>query len=383
MKIMIIAGEPSGDLHGSRLAKALKEKRPDVRLCGMGGPQMQEAGVKLLFDPTKLSTIGFVEALKNFKVLRKVMLKLADFIRQNKPNAIVFIDYPGFNMRLARMVKDEGVPMIYYFSPSAWAWGKSRAEKVAQTITKVASVFPFEAEVYQEAGADVTFVGHPLLDIVKPSMSPEEAREYFQLPPGAPVVSLLPGSRRQEVDLLLPEMLKAAELIKARVPEVRFLLPRAGSIDQKIIAGCLAKAAVQVKVVEGKTYDAINISQAAIAASGTVTLEAACLGTPMVIIYKLATSTYLLGKMLVKIPRVGLPNIILHRMAVPEYIQNDVKPEIIASDITRMLTDQAYSQKIKDDLAEVVRRLGRPGAVGRTAELVLALAENQRLRKQM
>lgn len=380
---MLIAGEPSGDLHGARLAKAILERRPEARLSGMGGEQMRQAGVKLLFDPTKISTIGFVEAIKNIQVLRKVMLKLAETIRQQRPDVVVLIDYPGFNMRLARMVKAEDIPLVYYFSPSAWAWGKSRAEKVAQTVTKVVSVFPFEAEIYREAGADVTFVGHPLLDIVKPSMPAQEVRESLGIALKAPVVGLLPGSRRQEIELLLPEMLAAARLIKSALPEVRFVLPRAGSIEMALLQKHLDKAQVEVQVVDGRAYDLISISQAVIATSGTVTLETAVLGVPMVIIYKTGASTYLLGKMLVRIPHIGLPNIILGRMAMPEYVQHDVKPEIIAAQVVRMLTDAEYAAALRADLAEVVQRLGKPGAVGRTADLVLAVAEKHRLRKQV
>lgn len=383
MNIMLIAGEPSGDLHGARLAKAILERRPEARLSGMGGEQMRQAGVKLLFDPTKISTIGFVEAIKNIQVLRKVMLKLAETIRQQRPDVVVLIDYPGFNMRLARMVKAEDIPLVYYFSPSAWAWGKSRAEKVAQTATKVVSVFPFEAEIYREAGADVTFVGHPLLDIVKPSMPAQEVRESLGIALKAPVVGLLPGSRRQEIELLLPEMLAAARVIKSALPEVRFVLPRAGSIEMALLQKHLDKAQVEVQVVDGRAYDLISISQAVIATSGTVTLETAVLGVPMVIIYKTGASTYLLGKMLVRIPHIGLPNIILGRMAMPEYVQHDVKPEIIAAQVVRMLTDAEYAAALRADLAEVVQRLGKPGAVGRTADLVLAVAEKHRLRKQV
>lgn len=376
---MIIAGEPSGDLHGARLAKAIKQRRPEVGLSGMGGPQMRDAGVNLIFDPTKISTIGFLEALKNIQVLRKIMLKIVAVIRQQRPDVVVFIDYPGFNMRLARMIKAENIPMVYYFSPSAWAWGKSRAEKVAHTVTNVASVFPFEAEVYKEAGADVTFVGHPLLDIVKPSMPAAQVRESLGFTTGAPVVALLPGSRRQEIETLLPEMLNAARLIKAKVPDVRFILPRAGSIEPGLVSKYLAAAEVEVQVVEGRAYDVMSISRAAIAASGTVTLEAAVLGLPMVIIYRGAALTYLLAKMLVHIPHVGLPNIVLGRLAMPEYLQNEVKPEAIAPDIIRMLTNSEYAASLRADLAEVVKRLGNPGAVGRTADLVIAVAENNRL----
>ncbi len=380
---MIIAGEDSGDLHGARLAAAIKAKHPEVRVSGMGGARMQAAGVNLIVDPTKLSTIGFWEALKNFQVLRKIMLKMAATIRQQKPDAVVFIDFPGFNMRLARMIRNEDIPMIYYFSPSAWAWGKSRAEKVANTVTKVASVFPFEAEVYQQAGADVTFVGHPLLDIVRPSLSKEEARELFGLPDKVPVVGLFPGSRRQEIETLLPEMLAAAAVIKDQMPEVRFILPRATSLEPELIQKYLSAGQVEVTVTEGRAYDALNICSAAIAASGTVTLEAACLGVPMVIIYKVSTSTYLLGRILIRIPHVGLPNIVLGRMAMPEYLQNEVQAERVAADILRMLTDSEYATELKTDLAEVVRRLGRPGAVDRAADLVIGVAENQRLRKQV
>ena len=230
LKVMLVAGEPSGDLHGSCLAEEILRQQPGARLFGMGGRLMKDAGVRLLFNPTSISSIGILEALKSVQVLRRLLLRLGEIADRQQPDVVVLIDFPGFNMRFAEILKRKGIPCVYYFSPSAWAWGRGRAEKVAETVTKVLAVFPFEYEVYKEAGADVEFVGHPLLDIVPEPIPKEEARETLGLPQDVPLIALLPGSRRQEIKGLLPIMLKAVELLREKLPGIQPVVAAAETI---------------------------------------------------------------------------------------------------------------------------------------------------------
>jgi len=241
-------------------------------------------------------------------------------------------------------------------------------------VTKVAAIFPFEAEVYRQAGADVVFVGHPLLDIVKPALPPQEARRLFGVEEGKPVVLLMPGSRRQEIDRLLPVMLAAMEEVTADLPECRFFLPVASTISREILQNIIDNYKIDVHLVTGNTYDLMNIADVAVAASGTATLEAAIMGLPTVIVYKMAAFTYMLGKLLVKIPDIGLPNIVAGRRIVPELIQGEANAANIARETRTILTDPAARERIIADLAVVKQKLGESGAVGRVADVVLEVA---------
>lgn len=374
-KIMISVGEASGDLHGASVAHALKNIQPNIKMFGMGGQAMQEAGVEIVYDIADLGVIGFVEVIKNLPRLFKLRDNLAELMEQERPDALVIIDYPDFNMRLAKIAKEKGIPVISYISPSVWAWRKGRAKEVANIVEKVAAIFPFEADVYREAGANVTFVGHPLLDIVKATMSKTEAYEYFNADAGKPVVLLLPGSRQQEIMSLLPVMLAAAEKIVAEVPECQFFLPVASTISREMLQNIIDQYKITVVLTDKHTYDLMNIANVAIAASGTVTLEAALLGLPTVIIYKMAALTYLLGKLLVKIPYISLPNIIAGRKVVPELLQYAVTADNIANEIIPILLDAHLHQTMVQDLAEVQQKLGAAGAVERVAKEILTIAK--------
>lgn len=374
-KIMISVGEASGDLHGASVAKALKDICPDIRLFGMGGQAMRTAGVDIIYDIADLGVIGFVEVIKNLPRLFELRDNLAELMEREQPDALVIIDYPDFNMRLAKIAKKKGIPVVSYISPTVWAWRKGRAKTVAETVQKVAAIFPFEAEVYAEAGANVTFVGHPLLDIVKTKMSKAEAYQHFGVIPEKPLVLLLPGSRQQEIMNLLPVMLEAAEKIVLQVPDCQFFLPIASTISREMIQTILNKYSISVTLTENNTYDLMSISDAAIAASGTVTLEASLLKLPTVIIYKVATLTYLLGKMLIKIPYVSLPNIIAGRKIVPELIQYDANAENIAKEVIPILTQPDVRTMVYEDLEDMRQRLGSEGAVERVAREILAVAQ--------
>lgn len=374
-KIMISVGEASGDLNGANLAKALKTLEPDCRLLGMGGEAMRTAGVDIVYDIADLGVMGFVEIIKSLPRMFKLKNRLLQIMAVERPDVLVVIDYPEFNMRLAKAAKEIGIPVVSYISPSAWAWRRGRAKDVAKIVERVAAIFPFEADVYNEAGANVTFVGHPLLDIVKPALSKQEAYEYFEADAARPVVMLMPGSRMQEIDKLLPVMLAAAEKIVAKVPDCQFYLPVASTISREIIQSICHRFKIDVKLTQDHTYDLMNIANMAVAASGTATLETALLNLPTVIIYKLAPLTYFLGKLLVKIPNYGLPNIVAGRRVVPELIQGDANPERIAAETLEILTNKELYQTIKSDLAAVKTKLGNAGAVEKAARVVLEVAD--------
>lgn len=377
-KIMISVGEASGDLNGASLANALKNLEPDIKLFGMGGQAMRAAGVDIVYDIAELGVMGIIEILKSLPKMFRLRDKLSDIMAAEKPDVLVVIDYPGFNMRLAKVAKAQGIPVVSYISPSAWAWGRGRAKDVAQTVQRVAAIFPFEADVYREAGANVSFVGHPLLDIVKPDISKSEAYNYFEADPDKPIILLMPGSRTQEIDKLLPVMLAAAEKIVGKVPDCQFFLPVASTISREILRKIMSSFKINVKLTNGHTYGLMNIANVAIATSGTATLETSLMGLPTVIIYKAAQLTYFLGKFLVKIPYIGLPNIVAGRRIVPELIQGDANPEKIASETIKMLTDKALNDTLKQDLAQVKAKLGSAGAVERAARVVLEVADDHK-----
>ena len=376
MKIMISVGEASGDLHGASVANALKLLQPDVQLVGMGGQAMREAGVDIVYDIADLGVIGFVEVVKNLRRLFKLRDFLSDYMEQERPDVLVIIDYPGFNVRLAKVAQQKGIPVVSYISPSAWAWGKGRAKELAQIVERVAAIFPFEADVYREAGAKVTFVGHPLLDIVKPAMERDEALLHFAAQSDQYHILLMPGSRQQEISSLLPDMLAAGEKIVEQVPNCQFFLPVASTISREMLQNIIDKYKVPVTLTIGNNYDLMNICDLAIASSGTATLETSLMKVPTVIVYRLAALTYILGKLLVKIPNIGLPNIIAGRRIMPELLQSEVTPDNIARQSIALLTDRTVREQAMTDLAEVREKLGETGAVNRVAQVIMEVAHN-------
>lgn len=372
MKVMIMAGEASGDMHGAFLAAALKEKEPDIELIGTGSTMMQEAGVRLLVDMAKYSTVGIWEALKNIRALKSLLQDIAAFIKREQPDVVVLIDYPGFHLEVAKILKQEKIRSVYYFCPSAWAWGKGRAKKVAERISKVASVFPFEAKVYKEAGADVEFIGHPLLDIVKVKKNKADFTAENNLPENKTLVGLLPGSREQEIELLLPLLLETAELIRNAGEDCYFVLPLSHTIKPEQIRAFTAKyPELPLTVISGQSYEVMAYSDLILVSSGTATLEAACLGTPMVIVYKVAGLTWFLGKIFVKLNHIGLPNIIAGQEIVPEFLQDKAVPDKVSTAALKILRQDLLQRKMRQDLHDVKEKLGSSGAVLRVADLVL------------
>jgi len=378
VKVMISAGEASGDMQGASVARALAQAQPDVRIFGMGGDLMRAAGVEIVYDIAELGVFGLVEVLKKLPKQIRLRRLLSELMEKEQPDVLVVIDYGGFNIPLAKVAKAKGLPVVYYIPPKAWLYWRGRAKKVADAVERVAAIFPFEADVYREAGANVTYVGNPLLDIAKPSLSKQEAYRHFGADPAKPVILLMPGSRSQEISGLLPTMLGAAEKIAEKVPNCQFFLPIASTISQEVLQNIVSGFHVPVRLTSDSPYDLMQIADIAIAASGTATLETSLLGVPTVIIYKVAPVTYFFGKFLIKIPDIGLPNIVAGRRIVPELLQDAVTSDNIAREALAILTDDAVRGHILQELEEMKRRLGEGGAVNKVVQMILEVAKADR-----
>lgn len=375
MKIMFSAGEASGDMHAAAVAAEIRRLCPDAELFGMGGASMARAGVRILYDIKDLGIIGVVEVIRHLPLFFRLRDLLREAMEREKPDVLVCVDYPGFNMKIAHLAKTMGIPVVYYIAPTIWAWNKSRAKPIARDVAQVASIFPFEAEAYRRAGARVTFVGHPLADVVKPSMTEDEALTHFGADRDARRVLLMPGSRKNEVAGLLPVMLEAARRLH-RDMKCQFFLPRAETIPREMLDGMLADAPeLSVKVTEGRQYDLMRICHACAASSGTATLETALMELPTVLTYRLAPATWMLAKLLVHVKYAGLPNLLLDREVTPELLQDRVTGDNIYTILHTWLTDENARQANIQGLREVRTALGEGGAVRRTAELVLRTAE--------
>ena len=374
MKIMMSAGEASGDLHGARLAKEMLEMEPDVELFGFGGAKMAEAGVRLVRDCRDYSIMGVWEVVLGLGRLLQLEKTLVESMREEKPDLLLIIDYPDFNWRLAAKAKALGVPVFSYIPPSAWAWRKGRAKKCAAIAKEIVTIFHHEIGPYVTAGANVSFLGNPLVDTVRADMEPEAARAFFGLKDGERAALLLPGSRRQEIALLLPDMLKAVRILKEKRPETRFFLPVAPGLERREIERHIEKSGASVELTEEHVYDLMGVADFAIATSGTVVMEAALMDLPAVVCYRMGRLNYAIGRMLVKIDHFSLPNIILGEEAEPELLQDEVTPERIAEEAAKLYKGEPQRDSVMARLKVAVLQLGPPGASVRVAAHVLAAA---------
>ncbi|WP_307972999.1 lipid-A-disaccharide synthase [uncultured Dialister sp.] len=373
MKIMMSAGEASGDMHAAAVAAELKRIMPDADLFGMGGADMRKSGVRIIYDIENLGIIGVVEVIRHIPLFFRLRSMLKEAMIKEKPDVLVCVDYPGFNMKLAHVAKELGIPVIYYIAPTIWAWNKGRAKNIVRDVEQVASIFPFEAEAYRKAGARVTFVGHPLADTVKPSMSFEEAMDYFHGNLDKKRVLLMPGSRKNEVAGLLPVMIQAAEKL-AEKEECQFFIPRASTISKEMLLSIIGKTSLSIEITEGHQYDLMQICTACVASSGTATLETALMELPTVLVYKLAPFTWFLANLLVHVKYAGLPNLLLGREVTPELLQDRARAENIVSILLPWLQDEKARQKNIEEIREVRKALGSGGAVHRVAELIIKTA---------
>jgi lipid-A-disaccharide synthase len=361
----MVAGEASGDMYGAEVALGLFRKFPGCEIYGLGGQRMRDAGVQLESDISKTAVVGPFEMISSLGVLYGVFRRLADRIEADPPTAAVLIDFPDFNLRLAKRVKDAGAPVIYYVSPQVWAWREGRVKQIRRLVDKMLVIFPFEEELYRKAGVDVEFVGHPLMDMVRPTKSKEEFCADYGLDPRKAIVALLPGSRRKEVRFILPTLCQAAELMTAQKPGTQFVLPMASGLDRRLLESIIRSR--PITLVTDDTYNAIRYARAAIVASGTATLETALLGTPEVIVYRISLATWILGKFLLKVRLFGIVNIILGEEVVPELFQDKMTPEAVSRTALRLMDDVWVQSRIRGNYEKLRRQLG----TGRAAERVV------------
>jgi lipid-A-disaccharide synthase len=374
---MISCGEPSGDLYAGALAVEIRRRQPDAAIFGLGGQRLMAGGGELLADYRGLSVTGLVEAIRVVPKSFSVLNRLVEAARSEQPQALVAIDFPDFNFRLASAVKKLGIPIIYYISPQLWAWRSSRMRVIKRIADRVLVIFPFEEQIYREAGVPVEFVGHPLVDLARAQEPRDSFLGELRLDPSRPIVALLPGSRPNEVERLLPVMGAAVKQISTRLPGVQFVIARAPSLDDGLFSN-VEWDSVKPVLVLARTDDVLAIANVVITASGTATVQAALHGRPMVVIYKLSPLSYRIGRRFVHVDDVAMVNLIAGRRIVPELIQEECTPERIAAEILSLLTDAPRADAMRAALSEVRGKLGRPGASGRAAEAVLAVAGSRR-----
>jgi len=373
---MIVAGEASGDIYGADLVCEAHRLDPELHFFGIGGQRMREAGVQTLVDSADMAVVGLVEVLKHFDVISAAFLKLKKILREDPPALLILIDYPGFNLRLAKVARRAGVKVLYYVSPQIWAWRQGRVKKIARLVDHMAVILPFEAAFYERAGLPVTFVGHPLLDMVQVSMSREQAAASFGLDPSRKIVGLFPGSRNNEIERLLPVIVESARVLEKQLPGIQFVVPIASTLNQDDLAPQFLTAGIDVTFSHERIHDLIRACDAVISVSGTVTLEIALIGTPMVIIYKLSPLTYMLAKRLVKIEHIGLCNIIAGETVVKELIQHEANPARISAEIEKILGNVLYADEIRHKLSAVRSQLKRGGASANVARLALSVMDS-------
>lgn len=366
---MLAAGEASGDQHAASLFLELKKRIPGVRGIGMGGTKMREAGVQIRYDSTAIAVIGATEVIKHYGEIRRALKQMQQIVREERPDLLICVDYKEFNFRLARSAKAAGVKVLFYVSPQVWAWRPGRVKKYGEAVDRMAVIFPFEVPFYEAHQIPVSYVGHPLAGRVVPSVPKAQALHEFDLGTEGPVIGLLPGSRANEIKRLLPVILNAAAILAQRFPNARFVLNQASSIEDEMLRSYLRQCPAGIKAVKGRNYDVLQCCDAVITVSGTATLEVALSGVPMAIIYKVTPITYYLGRWLIRIPFIGLPNILAGRSIVREFIQHEASAENIAGEIGKILQDEAYAEQMRRDLREVRVVLGEGGGSANLAKL--------------
>jgi lipid-A-disaccharide synthase len=383
-EVMIVAGEASGDMHGANLVRAMLARNPDLRFCGMGSTELQRAGVELLYDAAKLAVVGAIEVLSHLSDILRARRALVERMQRHRPALLILIDYPDFNLLLAKKAKKLGIPIFYYISPQVWAWRSGRVRSIKRLTDRVAVILPFEKAFYASHGMQVDFVGHPLMDSVKPGLSPAEFKALHGIEPTRKLIGLLPGSRRKEVAALLPDFLAAAELRAKDDPhDYTFLIPQAPTITRSLLEehGLAAwNNRLDYRVITEDRYAMMAACDAAVAASGTVILELAILGIPTVATYRISRHTYWMGKLLIRNVRFfSLVNLIGERLIIPELLQDAANPEQIAKELHRMLEDIRARELILAGLLEVRQRLGAPGASDRAATVALEILNKEQI----
>lgn len=373
---MISCGEPSGDLYAGALATELRRLDPAATIVGLGSRRLRDAGAALTADFSGLSVTGLLEVSRLLPRTYATYRALVREARTNRPDVLVAIDFPDFNFVLARTIRKMGVPVVYYISPQLWAWRRGRIKTMRRIADRVLVIFPFEEPIYRDAGVAVEWVGHPMLDVSPPTVSRPDFLSTIGLDAARPVVALLPGSRRNEVEAILPDLVRAAQIVRHRVPDVQFILARAPHLNDPLFAP-LENLNGGAVMLDGHADDVLAAADVALLASGTVTVQAALHECPMVVVYRLSPITYRLGKPFVHVDTYAMANLVAGRRVVPELIQQDFTPERVATEALRVLTDPPHAAAVRRDLHEVRGRLGEPGASRRAAQAVINVARRR------
>lgn len=377
LRVMISCGEPSGDLYAGALAAEIRALEPGAAITGFGSERLRAAGASLIRDFRGLSVTGLTEALRVIPHSWQNYRALVEAAETDPPDVFVPIDFPDFNFFVARSLHKRGIPVVYYISPQLWAWRRGRLKTMKRVADRVLVIFPFEKPFYDAAGVPATFVGHPLLELTGPTVARDVFLRGRGLDPSRPVIALLPGSRRNELRTILPDMTRAAAIVATRLPGAQFLLARAPHLDDALFAPLEEWRGPRPAIVEGETDAVLASADVAMVASGTVTVQAALHGCPMVVVYRVGPLTYRLGKPLVHVDTYAMVNLIAGTRVVPELIQDAFTPEAAANEALRVLTDPAHAARVKGDLASVRARLGAPGASRRAAEAVIEVARSR------
>lgn len=373
LKVMLVAGEASGDRHAAKLFLELKGLIPQVSGLGMGGPHMNRAGVDIRYDSSRIGVIGLGEVLRHYGEIRRALRLMQRTVREERPALLICVDYKEFNLKLAQYAKAQGVKVLFYVSPQVWAWRPGRVKSYGRAVDMMAVIFPFEAPFYQRYHIPVRYVGHPLAGNVYAAIDKPAALKELDLNSSHRIIGLLPGSRGNEIRRLMPIMLQAARLLLKRFPDARFVLFQASSVSDGMLERYLKDSELPIQVIKERYYEAMQCCEATITCSGTATLEVALMGIPMVIIYRMSALSYALGRLLVKTPFIGLANIVAGKGIVQELIQHQANPQKICAEITKILADRRYADSMRKELAKVKERLGSEGGSENLAQLAAAM----------
>ncbi len=371
-RVMIIAGEASGDLHGSGVVRELKRLVPALEILGVGGDLMRQEGMELIYHIRELSFMGFLEVVKHLPVIRSVERTLTTLLDLKRPDVLVLIDYPGFNLRFARIAKKRGIKVVYYISPQVWAWHRSRVKKMKTVVDKMLVIFPFEEEFYRREGIDVEFVGHPLLEVLETGLDRAGFFKRFGIPPETRILALIPGSRTQEIHNIFPVMLGVARRLQQEF-DLEVAISVAPTLDQNFFESMFDVSGFHL--IKHATYELMENAHFALVTSGTATLETACFRTPMFVVYKTSWFTYLLGRLLVSVKNIGLVNIVAGKQIVPEFIQHRANIETMTRAARALLNDQSQLAAMREELSTIKSKLGTTGASQRVAERILKCIE--------
>lgn len=372
-RVMMIAGEASGDLHGAGVVRELKRRQPRVEIYGIGGDNMRREGMDLVFHIAGLAFMGFLEVVRNLRTIRKVEEKMEALLESRRPDVVVLIDYPGFNLRFARRAKQRNIPVLYYISPQVWAWNMRRVRKMKRYVDRMKVVFPFEVNIYRNEGIDVEFVGHPLVESLRAPCLKEEFFRKHGFDMSRRLLGLFPGSRMQEIENILPVMLSAAEELRRKY-DLQTALGVAPNLGMEAVAPYL-KGYPSVAPLEHATHDLMRWSDAAIVTSGTATLETGWFGTPMAVVYRTSPVTFFIGRLLVDVPYIGLVNIVAGKKVVPEFIQHEMTTANLVNAVGKVFDDPAYAESVRKELGSIREKLGGPGASAHVVDGIVALAE--------